>query len=92
MQPTYTPTARAGKAAADRIFGQIPTRRGEQLRIALSNFKGATYLAIRVWFTDDDGEMKPTGKGVNIKVEHLPAIADAIGKALKAARADGLVP
>jgi hypothetical protein len=35
--------------------------------------------------------LKPSAKGVNVKVEHLPAIADGIDKALEAARADGLL-
>lgn len=85
-------TQRASTAqAGDRIFAEIPVRRGEQLRIALSEFKGNTFIAVRTWYLDSNDELKP-GKGVNVKVEHLPAIADAIGQALEAARADGLVP
>jgi len=76
---------------SDRVFAAIPTRRGEELRIAFSQFKGRTFLAIRIWY-DDNGEMKPSNKGVNIGIDHLPEIADGIAKALEAARADGLLP
>lgn len=61
----------------DRIFATVPTRRGEELRIAFSQFKGRTFLAIRIWY-DDNGEMKPSNKGVNIKIDHLPEIADGL--------------
>ncbi|MEA2911101.1 MAG: Transcriptional Coactivator p15 [Bradyrhizobium sp.] len=72
----------------DRFFASIPKGRNEHLRIALSRFKGQTFLAIRIWF-DDEGVLKPSSKGVNVKLEHLPDIADGINKALEAARADG---
>jgi hypothetical protein len=91
--PHVPPAKSAGKIEPNgaRIFTAIPTRRGEELRIAFSQFKNQTYLAIRIWYADDAGEMRPSAKGVNVRVEHLPAIAETIGQALDAARADGLV-
>ena len=77
---------------ADRIFATITTRRGEELRIALSQFKGRTFPAVRIGYADDNGEMRPSGKGINIKVELLPDIADGITKAFEAAHAEGLLP
>lgn len=77
--------------AGERIFATIEKGRGEEVRVALSQFKGRTFLAVRIWYTDNSGEKKPSAKGVNIAVDHLPAIADGIAKALEAARADGLV-
>ncbi len=85
------PRAQAATDNGDRVFAEIPTRRGEQLRIALSKFKGNTFVAIRVWYADDEG-LKPSAKGINVKVDHLPAIADGIAKALEAARAEGTLP
>lgn len=81
----------ASQLTGERIFAAIPTRRGEDLYIAFSSYKGKTYVAIRAWYADDNGVMKPNAKGINVKVEHLPAIADGIAKALAAARSDGLV-
>lgn len=89
----HTRTAAPAQPAAnngDQVFADIPIRRGEQLRIALSQFKGNTFVAIRIWYVDDEG-LKPGNKGVNIKVDHLPDIAAGITRALEAARAEGLI-
>lgn len=87
-----TTRAQAGpQRNGDRFFAQIPLPRGEQLVIALSQYKNNTYVALRVWYPGDDGRLKPSAKGANVKVEHLPAIAHGIARALDAARADGLV-
>jgi len=75
----------------ERVFATIPKGRGEELRVAFSQFKGRTFLAIRVWYASESGDMKPSAKGINVAVDHLPAIAAALGQALDAARADGLL-
>lgn len=75
----------------DQIFAEIPIRHGEKLRVALSKFKGNTFVAVRVWYADDEG-LKPSNKGVNVRIEHLPAIAEGLAKALEAAKTEGLVP
>ena len=66
--------------ASERIFAQIPTRHGEEVRIAFSPFKDKVYIAIRAWFTDNSGELRPSNRGINLAVAHLPAIAVAINK------------
>jgi hypothetical protein len=80
------------QADLDHVLASIPTgRRGEELRIALSPYKGRHYLGLRVWYADDAGEMKPTSKGVNLKVELLPQILEGVSRAATQARADGLI-
>jgi transcriptional coactivator p15 (PC4) len=78
-------------SATDRTFAAIPTRRGEELRLGFSAFKGRTYIAFWIWYADNHDEMKPSNKGINFKIELLPNIADGIHKALEAARANGLL-
>lgn len=78
-------------ASADRFFAEISTRRGERLRIAISEFKGQHFIAVRLWFEDNTGEIKPTSKGINVRIEHLATIAEGIANALVAARADCLL-
>ena len=76
----------------DRVIAAIPSgRRGEELRVSLNTFKGRHYVALRIWYTDDAGEMKPSGKGANLKIDLLPDIAQAVNKALETARSDGLL-
>ncbi|MCW5733477.1 MAG: transcriptional coactivator p15/PC4 family protein [Enhydrobacter sp.] len=77
---------------ADRIIATIPSgRRGEELRVALSEFKGKTFVAVRVWYADDAGEMKPSSKGVNLKVDLLPQLAAALVEAETVARREKLL-
>jgi len=76
----------------DRIIAAIQNgRRGEELRVALSEFKGRTFVAVRIWYADDAGEMKPTSKGINIKVDLLPQLAAAVTEALAIATAEKLI-
>jgi hypothetical protein len=76
---------------SERVFATIPKGRGEEVRVAFSEFKGRTFVAIRIWYAAESGEMKPSSKGINLAIDHLPALADAISKALELARTDGLV-
>ena len=76
----------------DRVIATIPNgRRGEELRVSLNTFKGKHYFAMRIWYADDAGEMKPSGKGANLKIDLLPDIVEAVNKALTMARDEGLV-
>jgi len=76
----------------DRVIATIPSgRRGEELRVSLNTFKGRHYFAMRIWYTDDAGELKPSGKGANLKIDLLPDIAEAVSKALAVARDEGLL-
>ena len=81
----------SGGAIQDRIVARIAKGRGEEIRVALSRFKGRDYLAFRVWFQDVTGEMRPSSRGLNVRVELLPEILDGIGRAYEEARSEGLV-
>ena len=52
----------------------------EEVRVSLEDFKGHRLVNIRVWFTGDDGEMRPGKQGLALRVEMLPAMLDALGK------------
>jgi len=71
--------------AAEQILKEIPREAGEVLRITLSEFKGRKLLNIRIWYTDqNDGQLKPTKKGVTVNgaqyADFLAAIQAAQGK------------
>lgn len=88
---TSTAAAKAAQPDGDRVVATIPNgRRGEELRVYLSFYKGRPYFGMRTWYEDQAGDMKP-GKGVNTKLELLPAIAEAVNAALAKAKADGLI-
>ena len=51
--------------------------RGEVIRVEVTEYKGSTYLNLRVWYTDKDGELKPTQKGIAIPPELYVQVKDA---------------
>ncbi|MDP2330416.1 MAG: transcriptional coactivator p15/PC4 family protein [Reyranella sp.] len=58
---------------------------GHVVRVSLDEFKGQTYVNARVWYTDANGEFRPSKNGVGLAVRHLPdlirAFQDAAGRA-----------
>ena len=62
----------------------------EIVRVALGLYNGKHTINVRVWYRDDD-EVKPSKSGITLAVKHLPALADAVAKALDRARELGLV-
>jgi hypothetical protein len=63
----------------------------EVVRVALDHYNGRHTINARVWYHDGDGALKPGRTGITLAVKHLPALADAVAKALDAARHLGLV-
>lgn len=61
--------------------------RGEVVRAALTTFGGRRLIDLRVYYTDADGALKPTKKGVSIAVEQLGELETAVQR-LRAALAE----
>ena len=56
----------------------------EEVRVSVDRYHGHELVNIRVWFTGDDGEMKPGRQGLALRLELLPnlrAALDAVGSA-----------
>jgi Transcriptional Coactivator p15 (PC4) len=64
-------------------------RRGESIRLVLSEFQGRNIFDLRTWYTAD-GRLKP-GKGFAAEVRHLPRLAKEMAKAEARARELGLL-
>ncbi|EQA60502.1 transcriptional coactivator p15/PC4 family protein [Leptospira alexanderi] len=60
------------------IIREVDKGRGEVIRVEVSEYKGTKYLNLRIWYTDKDGEKKPTQKGIAIP----PELYDEIKKAI----------
>jgi hypothetical protein len=66
----------------------------EEVRIALSQFKGYDLVDMRVWTEPRNGastERIPTHSGIAIRVELLPQLIEALRQAEAAARHAGLL-
>jgi hypothetical protein len=67
-------------------------RNGEAVRVQLKEFSGRPLLDVRKFFTDPNGKLVPTKKGLAIAIARLPDLARAIGKAVHKAQELGLIP
>lgn len=50
----------------------------ERLRVDVKEYRGNTYIDIRVWYVTDDGDYRPSSKGVMFK----PALAAELMRGL----------
>ncbi|NTW38075.1 MAG: transcriptional coactivator p15 [Syntrophobacteraceae bacterium] len=56
---------------------------GEPRRVSLSKYKGKTYADIRIYYKADDGEYRPTKKGITVSPAQLPELGEAIRKLIE---------
>lgn len=63
---------------ANEVF--IDKREGERIRLGLNEFQGKEYVDIRQFYQVEDGEWRPTKKGVTLPTDKWPEFRDAVGK------------
>jgi hypothetical protein len=66
------------------LIGEIERGETEVLRVSTEEYKGRKYIDVRIYFENDEGEWKPTKKGVTIQPDRLDDFLDLIKKAAKA--------
>jgi len=59
----------------------------EEVRASLSTFRGKQYLDLRVYYKADDGEYKPTKKGLTLSPDLLGELEEAIKRLKEAIKA-----
>ena len=52
-----------------KVLHEFKRNSEDTLRISLSTFKGKNYIDIRLFYTDANGELQPTKKGVTLTPE-----------------------
>ncbi len=68
--------------ADSKILATIERSDTEQLQISLSEYKGTSYLNMRIFFTNDGGTTWiPTKKGVTFTPDQLDILTEAINEA-----------
>jgi hypothetical protein len=83
-------SAAAPKPEFPLVIAEWDRNSREVVRVALDQYNGRHTINARVWYRDGD-EVKPSKSGITLAVKHLPALADAIGKALDRAGLLGLL-
>ncbi len=67
-----------------KMLATVPRSDTERMQIAVKEFKGRSYLDMRIFYTTDEGETwLPTKKGVTCSPENLEILRDAIDEAIK---------
>src|SRR5260370_34106701 len=50
----------------------------ERLRVQVKEYRGRTYIDLRTWYVAEDGEYRPSSKGVTIKPTQVPEVVQAL--------------
>lgn len=62
----------------DEVITQFEKNATEVVRISLSEYRGRKLVDMRVYYSDDAGEYRPTKKGVALNVEVYPEFKRAM--------------
>ncbi len=64
----------------------------EKIFFSLSEYKGKHYADIRIYFENDEGEWKPTRKGLTISVDRFAEFKEHVGTLEEFLTAEGHLP
>ena len=62
----------------DNVIAQFEKNATEVVRVSLTEFRGHKLVDLRVYYSDDEGQFKPTKKGVSLSVGLYPELKKAI--------------
>ena len=60
------------------VVGEMEKGWNEKILFSVSEFKGKNYADIRIYYEDDEGEWKPTKKGVTVSLENFSEFKERI--------------
>jgi hypothetical protein len=67
---------------AEIIVASWPKNTRETLVVRLDIFKGQPIIDVRTWYGGEDGKLMPGRGGLTVSIRHLPALVEAIRRAL----------
>ena len=62
------------------MIGEIQKNATERIRVSVSEYKGYTYLDLRIFFENDSGEWMPTKKGVTISKDNIESLISLLSE------------
>jgi Transcriptional Coactivator p15 (PC4) len=65
----------------DALVARIAKNPTEEVRISLTSYRGHDLVDIRVFFQDEQGEWRPTKRGVSLSVDSFAELREAVVKA-----------
>ena len=63
------------------LIGEIERSDTEQLRVECSNYRGRDFVSVRIYYLADNGEWRPTKKGVTVKPDKIDELIDLLTQA-----------
>lgn len=72
-------------------LGELSHKDGKII-ISWDEYEGHHFLSVRLWTVDSNGQCWPSKNGFTIKARALPALGEAVGKALDLALAETKKP
>lgn len=63
------------------VIGEIERSKTETLRVEASNFKGVDFISVRIYYQADNGDWRPTKKGITVKPEKVDELIDFLNEA-----------
>ncbi len=74
------------------VVAEMEKSWNEKIVFSLSDYKGKNYADIRVYFEDDEGEWKPTKKGITIALDRFSEFKEHLGQLEQFLTAEGHLP
>ena len=65
----------------DALVARIAKNPTEEVRVSLTSYRGHELVDIRVFFQDEQGEWRPTKRGVSLSVDSFTELREAVVKA-----------
>jgi hypothetical protein len=62
----------------DEVVAQFEKNATEVLRLSLTEFRGHQLIDARIYYSDDEGQYRPTKKGVSLAVGLYPELKKAL--------------
>jgi hypothetical protein len=66
-----------------KVIKDIEKNASNKIRISLTEFKGYDLIDLRVYYEDEEGDYKPTKKGIALKPEIIPQVIEGLQEAEK---------
>lgn len=64
----------------DELIAQFEKNATEVVRVSITEFRGRKLIDLRVYYADDEGEYRPTRKGIAISVDGYAEFRNAIAR------------
>jgi hypothetical protein len=65
-------------AAGAGTFLDIRKSDSERLRITISEYRGRTFIDLRVWYSIESGEFKPGRAGVSLRPDQIAEVVQGL--------------